>query len=77
LLPLSPQRQKQFKQPYANLIGKKANIIFASNVLEHLDSKEQVISAIKKCAENLKLLPVSGFFLGKQSFLILEKIISI
>jgi hypothetical protein len=36
------------------LQGRKADIIFASNVLEHLDSKEQVVSAIKICAENLK-----------------------
>jgi hypothetical protein len=35
------------------LQGKKADVIFASNVLEHLDNKEQVVLAIKKCAENL------------------------
>jgi SAM-dependent methyltransferase len=31
----------------------ECDIIFASNVLEHLDSKEQVISAIKLCYEQL------------------------
>lgn len=36
-----------------HLRGKKADIIFASNVFEHLDNKEQVILAIQKCAENL------------------------
>ncbi|GHT45880.1 hypothetical protein AGMMS49965_23130 [Bacteroidia bacterium] len=37
-----------------HLRGAQADIIFASNILEHLDSKEQVISAIKVCAEALK-----------------------
>lgn len=33
---------------------RKADIVFASNVLEHLDSKEQVITAIKACAAILR-----------------------
>jgi SAM-dependent methyltransferase len=36
-----------------NHIGKKCDIIFASNILEHLDNKEQVISSIKACYEQL------------------------
>jgi 2-polyprenyl-3-methyl-5-hydroxy-6-metoxy-1,4-benzoquinol methylase len=34
-------------------IHDKWDIIFASNILEHLDSKEQVISAIRLCREQL------------------------
>jgi 2-polyprenyl-3-methyl-5-hydroxy-6-metoxy-1,4-benzoquinol methylase len=36
-----------------HLQEKKVDIIFASNILEHLDSKEHVVSAIKICAQNL------------------------
>ena len=36
------------------LQGKRADVIFASNVLEHLDNKEQVIQSIKICSDNLK-----------------------
>ena len=36
------------------LKGEKADVIFASNVMEHLDSKEQVIQAIKTFYDNLK-----------------------
>jgi len=36
------------------LQGKKADVFFASNVLEHLESKEQVIESIKICSDNLK-----------------------
>jgi hypothetical protein len=131
----------------AHLQGKKVDVIFASNIFEHLDTKDQVVLAIKKCAEvlaekegklmilqpdirytgaaywdfidhkvaltgealieagemcglkatchirkflpyttksrlpqhpfliwlYLKLMPVSGFFMGQQTFLILEK----
>jgi len=129
------------------LKGKKANVIFASNILEHLDNQEAVISALKLAINNLdiggrllilqpniklvggaywdfidhkcplteksiieaaetagfktvkviarflpytqkssipktafliwlylKFMPVSGFFMGKQSFLVFEKI---
>jgi hypothetical protein len=38
----------------SHLQGKKADIIFASNIFEHLDDRDQVILAIKTCAENLK-----------------------
>lgn len=31
----------------------KADVIFASNVLEHLDNKESVVDAIRLCKENL------------------------
>lgn len=33
---------------------RKADIVFASNVLEHLDDKEQVIAAMKACATILR-----------------------
>ena len=33
---------------------RKADIVFASNVLEHLDNKEHVIAAIKECAAVLR-----------------------
>jgi SAM-dependent methyltransferase len=36
-----------------NYLHDKWDIIFASNIFEHLDSKEQVISAIKLCHEQL------------------------
>jgi len=36
------------------LQGKKADVIFESNVLEHLDSKEQVIQSIEFRSDNLK-----------------------
>jgi len=36
------------------LRGQKADVIFVSNVLEHLDNKEQVIQSIKICFDNLK-----------------------
>lgn len=36
------------------LQGKKADVIFASNIFEHLDSREQVIHAMQVCYENLK-----------------------
>jgi 2-polyprenyl-3-methyl-5-hydroxy-6-metoxy-1,4-benzoquinol methylase len=37
----------------AHLQGKKVDIIFASNIFEHLDTKDQVVLAIKKSAEAL------------------------
>jgi hypothetical protein len=37
-----------------HLQGKKIDIIFASNIFEHLDTKDQVALAIKKCSELLK-----------------------
>jgi 2-polyprenyl-3-methyl-5-hydroxy-6-metoxy-1,4-benzoquinol methylase len=37
-----------------HLQGEKVDVIFASNIFEHLDSKDQVVEAIKKCAEMLK-----------------------
>ncbi|MDR2475897.1 MAG: class I SAM-dependent methyltransferase [Bacteroidales bacterium] len=36
------------------LKGKKVDIIFASNIFEHLANKEQVVTAMKKCASMLK-----------------------
>jgi hypothetical protein len=39
-----------------HLHGKKADVIFASNIFEHLDSKEQVILAISECADNLNVV---------------------
>ncbi|MDR2407652.1 MAG: class I SAM-dependent methyltransferase [Bacteroidales bacterium] len=38
----------------AHLQGKKVDVIFASNIFEHLDTKDQVVLAIKKCAAILK-----------------------
>jgi 2-polyprenyl-3-methyl-5-hydroxy-6-metoxy-1,4-benzoquinol methylase len=38
----------------AHLQGKKVDVIFASNIFEHLDTKDQVVLAIKKCANILK-----------------------
>jgi SAM-dependent methyltransferase len=38
----------------AHLQGKKVDVIFASNIFEHLDTKDQVVWAIKKCSEVLK-----------------------
>ena len=37
-----------------HLQGKKADVIFASNIFEHLESKEQVVLAIRKCSDMLK-----------------------
>jgi hypothetical protein len=37
----------------AHLQNKKVDVIFASNIFEHLDTKEQVVLAIKKCSEAL------------------------
>jgi len=36
------------------LKNKKADVVFASNIFEHLDNKEQVIQAIKLFYDNLK-----------------------
>jgi SAM-dependent methyltransferase len=36
-----------------NYLHTKCDIIFASNIFEHLDNKEQVVSAIKLCHEYL------------------------
>jgi len=35
------------------LQAKKADIIFASNIFEHLESKEQLVLAIQKCRNNM------------------------
>jgi SAM-dependent methyltransferase len=37
----------------ASYLKRKCDIVFASNIFEHLDSKEQVIAAIKLCYEHL------------------------
>ncbi|GHV67803.1 hypothetical protein FACS1894199_13990 [Bacteroidia bacterium] len=41
-----------------HLQGAQVDIIFASNILEHLDSKEQVIAAIRVCSEVLKSVKI-------------------
>jgi len=37
-----------------HLQGKKVDILFASNIFEHLESKEQVVLAMQKCCNILK-----------------------
>jgi 2-polyprenyl-3-methyl-5-hydroxy-6-metoxy-1,4-benzoquinol methylase len=36
-----------------HLQGEKVDVIFASNIFEHLDIKDQVVLAVKKCVEAL------------------------
>lgn len=42
------------------LQGQKVDIIFASNIFEHLESKDQVILAMQKCCNTLKYNSLMG-----------------
>jgi tRNA G37 N-methylase Trm5 len=41
-----------------HLQGKNVDVIFASNIFEHLDTKEQVVLAMKKCTAALKTVKI-------------------